>query len=157
MVSMRIRVLWEGKTKDPQLRALVNDYASRLAKFGEFAIEEIPEAKKRGSKSPGKLSAGEVRMLEKLRSSTKIFLDSQGGEWTSQEFALWLGQQGVRGTRELAFVVGGPDGFSSAFRAKADLVLSLSRMTLTHDWTRALLLEQIYRGFTILRGFPYAR
>ena len=154
---MRIRVFWEGKTKDPHLRALVSDYAARIAKFGDFEIEEIPEAKRRGTKNPQKLSAAETRMLEKLKTSTKIFLDAQGRKWTSQEFALWLGQQGVRGTRELAFVVGGPDGFSSAFRAEADLLLSLSSMTFTHDWARALLLEQIYRGFTVLRGFPYAR
>lgn len=154
---MRIRVLWEGKTKQPHLRALVEDYAARIAKFGDFAIEEIPEAKRRGKTNGKKLSAAEARMLEKLRNSAKIFLDPAGSEWTSQDFALWLGKQGVRGTREIAFVVGGPDGFSSAFRQEADFRLSLSRMTLTHDWARALLLEQIYRGFTILRGFPYAR
>lgn len=154
---MRIRVFWEGKTKEPNLRALINDYAARIAKFGDFAIEEIPEVKKGGGKNARKLSAAEARMLAKLKDSIKVFLDPQGGEWTSQELALWLGKQGVRGTREIAFVVGGADGFSSAFREEADLRLSLSRMTLTHDWARALLLEQIYRGFTILRGFPYAR
>ena len=154
---MRIRVLWEGKTKQPHLRALVQDYAARIAKFGDFAIEEIPEAKKRGKASRTKLSPAEARMLEKLRESTKILLDPEGREWTSQELALWMGEQGVRGIRELAFLVGGPDGFSAAFREKADLRLSFSRLTLTHDWARALLLEQIYRGFTILRGFPYAR
>jgi len=57
----------------------------------------------------------------------------------------------------LAFLVGGADGFSSEFRNQADALLSLSRMTLTRDWARTLLLEQIYRGFTILRGFPYPR
>ena len=154
---MRIRVLWEGKTKQPHLRALVEDYAARLAKFGDFAIEEIPEGKKRGKANLRKLSAAEARMLEKLRDSTKVLLDPEGRECTSQELALWLGEQGVRGARELAFLVGGPDGFSAAFREKADLRISLSRLTLTHDWARALLLEQIYRGFTILRGFPYAR
>ncbi len=154
---MRIRVLWEGKTKQPHLRALVEDYAARIAKFGDFAIEKIPEAKRRGKTNPQKLSAAETRMLEKLRESTKILLDPEGQAWTSQELALWMGEQGVRGVRELAFLVGGPDGFSAAFREKADVKLSLSRLTLTHDWARALLLEQIYRGFTILRGFPYAR
>jgi 23S rRNA (pseudouridine1915-N3)-methyltransferase len=154
---MRIRVLWEGKTKQPHLRALVEDYAARIAKFGDFAIREIPETKKRGKLSRKKLSATEARMLEKLRGSIKVILDPEGREFTSQELAVWMGEQGVRGVRELAFVVGGPDGFSAAFREKADLRLSLSRLTLTHDWARALLLEQIYRGFTILRGFPYAR
>ncbi len=84
-------------------------------------------------------------------------LDPRGREWTSEEFAQWLGQQALRGTRELVFVVGGPEGFSEAFRREADLLFSLSRMTLTRDRARTLLLEQIYRGLTILRGFPYAR
>jgi 23S rRNA (pseudouridine1915-N3)-methyltransferase len=57
----------------------------------------------------------------------------------------------------LAFLVGGPEGFSSSFRRQADLLLALSPMTLTRDWARTLLLEQIYRGFTILRGYPYPR
>ena len=154
---MRIRVFWEGKTKDPHLRALVADYMSRIAKFTEIAIEELPEARKSGSRSAKKTSPVETRMLEKMRNCTRVFLDPQGAEWTSKEFAIWLGDQGVHGTREIAFMVGAADGFSPAFRQHADVLLSLSRMTLTHDWTRAMLLEQIYRGFTILRGFPYAR
>jgi len=84
-------------------------------------------------------------------------LDERGREWSSAEFAEWLGQQALRGTRELVFLIGGPEGFSAAFRKEADVLLALSRMTLTHDWARALLLEQIYRGFTILRGYPYPR
>jgi 23S rRNA (pseudouridine1915-N3)-methyltransferase len=84
-------------------------------------------------------------------------LDERGRERTSEEFAEWLGREALRGTRELAFLIGGPDGFSAAFRQQADILLALSRMTLTRDWARTLLLEQIYRGFTILRGFPYPR
>ena len=154
---MRIRVFWEGKTKDPHLRALVTDYTNRIAKFTDIVIEELPETKKRGSLSASKESPAETRMLEKMGKCTRVFLDPQGAEWTSKEFAMWLGDQGVHGTREIAFVVGAADGFSPAFRQHANVLLSLSRMTLTHDWTRAMLLEQIYRGFTILRGFPYAR
>jgi len=154
---MRIRVFWEGKTKDPHLRALVTEYTNRIAKFTDIVIEELPEGKKPKSRSAKKASPAETRMLEKMGSSTRVFLDPQGAEWTSKEFAMWLGDQGVHGTREIAFVVGAADGFSPAFREQGHLLLSLSRMTLTHDWTRAMLLEQIYRGFTILRGFPYAR
>jgi 23S rRNA (pseudouridine1915-N3)-methyltransferase len=154
---MRIRVFWEGKTKDPHLRALVADYANRIAKFTDIVIEELPEARKSGSRSAKKASPVEARMLEKMSDCIRVFLDPQGAEWTSKEFALWLGDKGVHGTREIAFVVGAADGFSRAFRQRANVLLSLSRMTLTHDWTRAMLLEQIYRGFTILRGFPYAR
>ena len=88
---------------------------------------------------------------------TEKILDQRGREFTSEEFAEWLGRQALRGRQELAFVVARPEGFSAAFRDQADLLLSLSRMTLTSDWTRTLLLEQIYRGFTILRGYPYPR
>ena len=84
-------------------------------------------------------------------------LDPRGREWTSEEFAKWLGDRTLDGTRELAFLVGGDRGFPAAMRDEADLLLALSRMTLTHDWACTLLLEQIYRGFTILRGYPYAR
>jgi 23S rRNA (pseudouridine1915-N3)-methyltransferase len=154
---MRIRVFWEGKTKDAHLRALASDYARRIAKFTDIVIEELPEAKKAGAKSAKKASSVETRILEKTGNSTRVFLAPEGAEWTSEEFAMWLGDQGVHGTKEIAFVVGAADGFSPAFRQHANILLSLSRMTMTHDWTRAMLLEQIYRGFTILRGFPYAR
>lgn len=154
---MRIRVIWEGKTKDIHLRALQAEFKSRLAHFSEIVVEEMPPARRAAQTRDGKLSAAERRLLEKLRASTKVVLDERGREWTSQEFAEWLGKQALRGTRELAFLVGGPEGFSSAFRDQADVLLALSRMTLTHDWARSLLLEQIYRGFTILRGYPYPR
>lgn len=154
---MRIRILWEGKTKDAHLRALQADLTRRIAHFSALAIEEIPPPRGAGKTRKAGLSATEKRLLEKLRGSTKVFLDLRGREWTSEEFAEWLGQEALRGTRELAFLVGGPDGFSTAFRKEADVLLALSRMTFTHDWARVLLLEQIYRGFTILRGYPYSR
>ncbi|MGA2074886.1 MAG: 23S rRNA (pseudouridine(1915)-N(3))-methyltransferase RlmH [Terriglobia bacterium] len=154
---MRIRILWEGKTKDPHLRALQSDLASRIEHFAGLTVEEIPPAREAGRRRKVGLSPGERNLLEKTRGSTRIFLDERGREWTSAEFAEWLGQQALRGTRELVFLVGGPDGFSAAFRKEADVLLALSRMTLTHDWARTLLLEQIYRGFTILRGYPYPR
>jgi 23S rRNA (pseudouridine1915-N3)-methyltransferase len=153
---MRIRILWQGKTKDAHLRALQADFASRIEHFTALVIEEIPPVRHDGPGRKTTLSGAERRLLEKLQGSTKVFLDARGREWSSEEFAEWLGQQALRGTRELAFLVGGPDGFSAAFRKEADVLLALSRMTFTHDWARALLLEQIYRGFTILRGFPYS-
>jgi 23S rRNA (pseudouridine1915-N3)-methyltransferase len=154
---VRIRIIWEGRTKEARLRALQADYAERISHFGELAVEEIPSVRRSGSRDSRKLSAAEGRLLDKLRGSCKVFLDPRGREWTSQEFAEWLGQRALRGTRELVFLVGGPEGFSTAFRKQADFLLSLSRMTLTSAWARTLLLEQIYRGFTVLRGYPYAR
>ena len=154
---MRIRILFEGRTRDAHLRAIQEDLAGRIEHFTALSLEELPSP--RGASHPRKsgLTSVERALLEKLRGAKKILLDERGRERSSQEFAEWLGLEAVRGTRELAFLIGGPDGFSDAFRNEADLLMALSRMTLTHDWARTLLLEQIYRGFTILRGFPYAR
>jgi 23S rRNA (pseudouridine1915-N3)-methyltransferase len=161
---MRIQVFSEGKTRDAHLRGLQADYVKRIAHFTEFALQEIPAASRSSSVSEGRkrgaastLSPAERRLWEKLRGAYKVLLDSRGRQWTSAEFAEWLGQQAVRGTRDLAFVVGGTEGFSDTFRREADVLLSLSTLTLTRDWARTLLLEQIYRAFTILRGYPYAR
>ena len=158
---MRIRLIGEGKTKSAQLRALEADYKARIERFTDMVIEEVPPDRAATGSSRGRsgerVSSAERRLLEKVSGSYKVFLDAGGREWTSEEFARWLGGQALRGTRELAFLVGGPQGFSAAFKKQADLLLALSRMTFTRDWARALLLEQIYRGFTILRGYPYAK
>jgi 23S rRNA (pseudouridine1915-N3)-methyltransferase len=153
---MRIRIIWQGKTKDAHLRALQADYKDRISHFCEVAVEEIG-ATRSASSRVNKLSPAERRLMERLSGSARVCLDPRGREWSSEEFAEWLGRQALRGTRELAFLVGGPEGFSAAFRKQADFLLSLSRMTLTSGWARTLLLEQIYRGFTILRGYPYPR
>jgi len=158
---MRIRVIAEGKIKDAHLRGLQADYVKRIAHFTELVLEEMPAVHRSISRRTGSersaLAPAERRLLERLRGGYKVFLDSRGRQRTSEELAEWLGQQAVRGTRELAFLVGGTEGFSNAFRKEADLLLSLSALTLTRDWARTLLLEQIYRAFTILRGYPYAR
>jgi 23S rRNA (pseudouridine1915-N3)-methyltransferase len=153
---MRIRIVWEGKTKDESLAALQAGYLKRIGHFAEIVIDELA-VRRAGAARGRKSAATERRLQEQLRGAVKVVLDSRGREWTSEEFAEWLGQQALRGQRELVFFIGGPDGFSQIIREKADLLLSLSRMTLTTDWARALLLEQLYRGFTILRGYPYSR
>jgi 23S rRNA (pseudouridine1915-N3)-methyltransferase len=158
--DMRIRVIWEGKTKDPRLLALQADYKARIEHFGELKIEDISPHAKVGRGAKEELSGIEKRLLEKLEKQDggrKIVLDERGKEWTSDEFARWMAQSASQGARELVFMVGGAEGFSAAFRDRADLVLSLSRMTLTRDWARTLLLEQIYRAYTIERGYPYPR
>jgi len=155
--TMRIRILWEGKTKDSHLRAIQQDLVGRIEHFTPLTVEELPALRGASHARKAGLTSAERALLEKLRGGTKILLDVRGRERTSQEFADWLGLEAVRGARELAFLIGGPDGFSAAFREKADMLMSLSRMTLTRDWARTLLLEQIYRGFTILRGYPYPR
>jgi 23S rRNA (pseudouridine1915-N3)-methyltransferase len=154
---MRIRILFEGRSKDSHLRAIQEELAGRIEHFTRLSLEELPALRGSSHARKAGLTSGERALLEKLRGATKVLLDERGRERTSQEFAAWLGQEALRGSRELAFLIGGPDGFSAAFRGEADILLSLSRMTLTRDWARTLLLEQIYRGFTILRGYPYPR
>ncbi len=154
---MRIRILFEGKTRDPNLRAIQEDLAGRIEHFTGLSLEELPARRGTSQARKAGLTSAERVLLEKLRGARKVLLDERGRERSSQEFAAWLGQEALQGSRELAFLIGGPDGFSAAFREQADVLLALTRMTLTRDWARTLLLEQIYRGFTILRGYPYPR
>lgn len=154
---MRIHILWEGKTKDASLRALEAELIGRIEHFTGLVIDEINPAQRSSAPRKGRLAAAERALLKRIQGATKVVLDPRGREWSSEEFAEWLGHQALRGTREVAFLVGGREGFSEAFRQQADILLALSRMTFTHDWARALLLEQIYRAFTILRGYPYSR
>lgn len=154
---MRIRILWEGKTKDARLRQIQQDLAERIGHFVSFGVEELQTPRRPARNRGAALNSFERALLEKLQGATKVLLDERGRERSSQEFAEWLGAEALRGSRELAFLVGGTEGFSAAFRGKADHLMALSRMTLTRDWARTLLLEQIYRGFTILHNFPYHR
>ncbi|MGH9405812.1 MAG: 23S rRNA (pseudouridine(1915)-N(3))-methyltransferase RlmH [Terriglobia bacterium] len=154
---MRIRVICEGKAADARLRALQADYAARIAHFVPIDVDEIRLARGDGRSDKNGITATERRMIEKADGACRVVLDAQGRQWTSAQFARWIAANAVAGARELAFLVGGPEGFSAPFREQADLVLALSAMTLTRDWARALLLEQIYRAFTLERGYPYAR
>jgi 23S rRNA (pseudouridine1915-N3)-methyltransferase len=157
ILNMRIRILWQGKTKDSHMRAIQEDLAARIEHFIPLSLEELPVLRGASQSRKSALTSAERLLLEKLRSATKVLMDERGRERTSQEFSDWLGKEALRGCKEMVFLIGGPDGFSAAFRDEADVLLALSRMTLTRDWARTLLIEQIYRGFTILRGYPYPR
>jgi 23S rRNA (pseudouridine1915-N3)-methyltransferase len=156
-LTVHIRVIREGKPRDARLRALQDDYTRRIRHFIDLRLEERPALGQASDGRRHRLSSADRKWLEGLRGCYRVLLDPGGREWTSEEFAAWLDQHGVRGTRELAFLVGGDKGFPAALRTEADLLLGLSKMTLTHDWACTLLLEQIYRGFAILRGLPYAK
>jgi 23S rRNA (pseudouridine1915-N3)-methyltransferase len=156
-IQVRIRIIREGKPKDTNLRALQKDYQERIRHFVDVRIEESPAVGRGTGSQRQRKSGGSLRWLEGLRQSYKVLLDPAGREWSSEQFAEWLGERALRGTPELVFLVGGDKGFAPAVREQAELLLGLSRMTLTHDWACTLLLEQIYRAFTILRGFPYAK
>lgn len=150
---MHLRFVWVGKTKDTNWRALQEEYLQRLSHFIKFEITEIKESAAHETKEiEGK------RILEKLHQSSFVcVLDEKGRSISSRKLAKEVIDWQNRGYKEIAFVIGGAEGHSSEVIEKGDMSLSLSSFTFTHDMARVLLIEQIYRAFTIIKGFPYQK
>jgi 23S rRNA (pseudouridine1915-N3)-methyltransferase len=137
------------------LRALVEDYAERLSHFVRCEVTEIREL---GRTDKAGIDKETKRISDALRpGSLTILLDPAGAEWTSQDLAAQLKNWEGNGVKEIAFVVGGPNGLAPELVARADKRWSLSRLTLTHEMARVLLVEQLYRAFTIVHGLPYQK
>jgi 23S rRNA (pseudouridine1915-N3)-methyltransferase len=150
---MRFRFIWIGKTKDKNWRALQDEYLGRLSHFVKYEITEI-----RDSQAHESVEAESKRILENVNQSNFVcLLDVEGRESTSHELAGTIEKWQNRGLKEIAFVIGGASGVSSEVVEKADYSLSLSRLTLTHEMARVVLIEQLYRAFTIIKGFPYQK
>ncbi len=154
---MKIGLVSVGKLSQPFLRAGVAEYTGRIQRYIAFNRQELKEAKS-GSKADPKMireQEGEGILARVPAGSFFIALDEQGRNFSSEELSGFLGRHMLQGTAELLFAIGGAYGLSSAVKERADLLLSLSTMTLTHQMAQLLLLEQLYRGFTILRNEPY--
>ena len=152
---MKFRIIWPGKTRDARLRALIADYAERLSHFVRCEVTELKEL---GRTDKTGIDKETKRISDALRpGSLTILLDPEGSEWTSQDLAAQLKSWEDNGVKEIAFVVGGPNGLAPELVARADKRWSLSRLTLTHEMARVLLLEQLYRAFTIVHGLPYQK
>ena len=152
---MRIRIVWTGKTRDARLRALIDDYAERLSHFVRCEVIELREVGRRHKTGIDKETK---RISDGLRpASVTVLLDEDGAEWTSQQLAAQVRSWESSGIKEVAFVVGGPNGFTGDFKSKADKRWSLSKLTLTHEMARVLLFEQLYRAYTIIHGLPYQK
>jgi 23S rRNA (pseudouridine1915-N3)-methyltransferase len=152
---MRFRIIWTGKTRDARLRALIDDYAERLSHFVRCEVTEIRE---QGRTDKTGIDKETRRISDALRpASLTVLLDPEGAEWTSQELARQLRKWEGNGIKEVAFVVGGPNGLAPELVSQADKRWSLSRLTLTHEMARVLLFEQLYRAFTIIHGLPYQK
>jgi 23S rRNA (pseudouridine1915-N3)-methyltransferase len=143
---VKIKVAWIGKTKDPAIQALTAEYLKRLSAYAQLEA----------------LAVGSEAALLKLAArtanrapSTLVLLDNRGRQFTSEEFARFLDEQQSRSPQPLLLAVGPADGFSEQARKGASLLLSLGKMTLPHELARVVLLEQLYRAFTILKGHPY--
>lgn len=143
---MKLQIAWVGKTKDASIRALSGEYLQRIARYVESESHEMTSEAALLDLTSGK--AGRTAPV-------LILLDARGRQFTSEEFAELLRDQQDRGTQNLFFGIGPTDGFSDKARAAADLILSFGKMTLAHELARIVLLEQIYRAFTILKGHPY--
>ena len=146
-----------GRTTDRRLQELTDDYVERISHYMPFSIDVIPELRLTKALSPEQQKAAEADMLRtRLQQGDRlVLLDEHGTERRSMEFARWLQKRLAAGGRRLVFVVGGPYGFDTSIHDLADEEISLSQMTFSHQLIRLLMVEQLYRANTILRGEPY--
>lgn len=152
---MKFQIIWVGKTRDARLRALIDDYAERLSHFVRYEVTEIREL---GRADKAGIDKETRRISDGLRpGSLTVVLDPEGVEWTSPDLAAQVKSWEGSGVKEVAFVIGGPNGLAPELVSRADKRWSLSRLTLTHEMARVLLLEQLYRAFTIVHGLPYQK
>jgi len=143
---MKLRLLMLGKTRREEARSLLDDYIARIRHYAEIEVSELRDA-----------GPAALRKLKLDSSATIVLLDAAGKQFTSQQFARWLGDLRDRGTRELVFLCGDAEGFPTALRASAKQKISLSTLTMPHEFARVVLAEQIYRAFAILAGHPYPK
>jgi 23S rRNA (pseudouridine1915-N3)-methyltransferase len=150
---MKFRFVWIGKTRNLHYRALQDDYFERLSHFVKCDVVETRDTAHHETKeTEGK------RILEKLNQSSFVcLLDVAGRGLTSPGLAKEIEKWQNGGVKEVSFVIGGADGVSPAVATRANFRLSLSFLTFTHEMARVVVLEQLYRAYTILKGFPYQR
>ena len=153
---MRLTLLVVGKTTDPRLVFLIEDYRQRLTHYLPFEIVVLPDIKNAKSltEEQVKIAEGDAILRYLTPSMDVILLDEHGREYRSIEFADFL-QRKMTSGKDLTLIIGGPYGFSPAVYARANGKLSLSQMTFSHQMIRIMAIEQIYRAMTILRNEPY--
>ena len=150
---MKFRFLWVGKTRDPNYKALQQEYLKRLEHFVKCEVVEVRDAD-----GPDARAIEGNRILEKLNHSSFVcLLDIEGRGMSSTALAAEIDKWQNSGRKEVTFIIGGADGVSPQVAEYAGLRLSLSFLTFTHEMARVVLLEQLYRAYTILRGYPYQR
>ena len=154
---MRVCLLAVGQRMPSWVREAFGEYAQRLQGRLPVTLVEIPAGKRSGGTATRAIAEEGERLLARLRESDHVvLLDERGKMRSSVENARWLGQH-LQGGRDLAFLIGGPDGFSAAVEKRADERWSLSGLTLPHALVRVVWIEQIYRAVTLLDGHPYHR
>lgn len=154
---MTITLLAIGKTDDANLISLIENYTKRLGFYVKFKLEIIPDIKnvKKLSEQEQKSKEGSVLLSKLQKSDTLVLLDENGKQFDSVTFSSYLQKHMNSGIKNLFFVIGGPYGFSEEVYKRANGKISLSKMTFSHQMVRLFFIEQLYRGFTILRNEPY--
>ena len=144
---MKIKIAWIGKTKESAIASLTDEYVRRISRYVQ--VEGI------AVRDEADLLAKFGKDAKTATKSTLVLMDSRGKEYSSEQFAKFLGNYQDRNPLPLVFAIGGADGFSAEARSAAANVISVGKMTLAHELARVVLLEQVYRAFTILKGHPY--
>lgn len=154
---MNIKILTIGKTDNKALQSLIDDYTKRLSFYIKFDLEIIPDIKnvKNLSESQQKEKESELILAKLTTTDQLILLDEKGTTFSSVGFSDYLQKKMNSGAKNLVFVIGGPYGFSDEVYQKAQGKISLSLMTFSHQMVRLFFIEQLYRGFTILKNEPY--
>lgn len=145
---MKIKVAWIGKTKEAAIQSLTDEYLKRISRYAEVQGMALKDEAAILSLANGERHGGRNER-HKL-----VLLDSRGKQYSSEELAAMLEREQLSAI-PLLFAIGGSDGFSDDARRQAPVVLSLGKMTLPHELARVVLVEQIYRAFTILKNHPY--
>ncbi len=154
---MTIKLFAIGKTDNKELKVLINEYQKRLGFYINFSLEIIPDIKnaKNLSEEQQKQKEGELILKKLNNTDVLILLDENGKQFDSVGFSAYLQKHMNSGIKQLVFVIGGPYGFSEEVYKKSNGKISLSKMTFSHQMVRLFVIEQLYRGFTILRNEPY--
>ena len=154
---MKIKLLATGKTDNTQLIKLIDEYQNRLKHYIKFELEIIADLKnvKKISEIQQKQKEGELILSKLQKTDHLILLDEKGQHFTSIEFSKYLQKKMNMGLKQLVLVIGGPYGFSEAVYKKSTGKIALSKMTFSHQMIRLFIVEQLYRGFSILKNEPY--
>jgi 23S rRNA (pseudouridine1915-N3)-methyltransferase len=144
---VKLKIAWIGKTKEPAVSSLTDEYLKRISRYAQVEGVSVRDEADLLAKFGGAAKAG--------AKSTLVLMDSRGKEFSSEQFAKFLGDYQDRNSLPLVIAIGGADGFTAGAKSAAQNVISLGKMTLAHELARVVLLEQVYRAFTILKGHPY--
>lgn len=154
---MKITIILVGKTEAEYLVKGISDYIKRIKHYVSFNEIVIPALKNTGSLSEDlqKQKEGSL-ILSNLKSTDElILLDEKGDKFTSLSFADFIEKKMIAGSKNLVFTIGGPYGFSDNVYNRANMKISLSDMTFSHQMVRLIFMEQLYRAMTIIKGEPY--